>query len=133
MLLPHEILDCLSDDPVAFKSIMLGNTSSEGRLAFWRHVSQLPGRCNHPALRGDSLESLIPLTLHGDGAQMYNEDEVFIWSVSSLFSGMGIISDVLLQKFPFVMIPERFMKSDAAPGHQKNVYLFLLGLPPVLP
>lgn len=120
VLLPHEILDSLADHLGVFSSLMLGNTDSGSRLKFWNHVRRLKPWASHPALDENSgvpLQDLIPLTLHGDGAEMYTDDEVFVWSIASAFGGTGMITDVLLYKFPFALIPERFMRSDAAPCH----------------
>ena len=117
ILLPHEILDSLADHPIVFHSLMLGNTNADSRLKFWKHTPW----ASHPALQESSgvpLQDLIPLTIHGDGAEMYNEDEVFIWSIGSAFAGTGMVTDVLLYKFPFALIPERYMRSDAAPCHE---------------
>ena len=120
ILLPHEILDALADHPLAFSSLLLGNLNMESRIQFWEHIRNLKPWSSHPELQEnnrDGFKSLIPLTLHADGAQFYSEDEVFIWSISSLFGSMGIVTDILLQKFPFCLIPERYMRSDADPCH----------------
>lgn len=59
-------------------------------------------------------EKLIGLCIHGDGCQMFKDDEVFVWSISSMFAQEGTISDVLVYKFPFVTIPEKYMRSPTA-------------------
>ena len=56
---------------------------------------------------------VVPLTIHGDGAQFFREDENFVYSISSLLAPTGMISDILLYKFPFLIIPERHMRSEA--------------------
>ena len=119
MLLPHEILDCLASSraEAAFKSIMLGDLDDESRVRFWKHVKQLPPWASHPSLNveeEDELSRLIGLHFHADGAQFYREDECFVWSVSSIFGGTGMIKDVLTFKFPFCIIPERHMRSKNA-------------------
>ena len=118
VLLPHEILDSLADHPTVFRSLMLGNMDANSRMSFWKHIGKLPPWASHPVLQegsGVPLQDLIPLTIHGDGAEMYNEDEVFIWSIGSAFAGTGMVTDVLLYKFPFALIPERYMRSDVVP------------------
>ena len=42
---------------------------------------------------------------------MYKDDEVFVWSISSIFAQEGMITDVLVYKFPFVVVPEKHMRS----------------------
>ena len=84
VLLPHEILDSLADYPGVFCDLMLGNTESGARLKFWNHIRGLKPWASHPALdenNGVPLQDLIPLTIHGDGAEMYTDDEVFVWSI----------------------------------------------------
>lgn len=61
------------------------------------------------------LDRTIPVTIHGDGAEFYREDEMFVFSIASAFAPAGIIRDILLIKFPFMIIPERYMRSEAAP------------------
>ena len=118
MLLPHEILDCLASSraEAAFKSIDLDD---ESRVRFWKHVKQLPPWASHPSLNveeEDELSRLIGFHFHADGAQFYRDDECFVWSVSSIFGGTGMIKDVLTFKFPFCIIPERHMRSKNAPS-----------------
>ena len=69
------------------------------------------------------LDRTIPLTIHGDGAQFYREDEMFVYSISSLFAPTGIIQDILLYKFPFMIIPERYMRSEAVSYAQSQQVL----------
>ena len=107
VLLPHEILDSLADYPGVFCDLMLGNTESGSRLKFWNHIRGLKPWASHPALdenNGVPLQDLIPLTIHGDGAEMYTDDEGFVWSIASAFAGTGMATDVLLYKFPFALV-----------------------------
>ncbi|CAE7918081.1 unnamed protein product [Symbiodinium necroappetens] len=52
---------------------------------------------------------VIPITFHVDGAEMYSDDEYFVYSFSSAFGGGGLVDDVLLHKFPLVILAERDM------------------------
>lgn len=115
VLLPHEILHALSGHPFAFDSLIKGNMSDESRMCFWKHCRRLEGWRGHPALSSSPLDRLVPITLHNDGAQMYTDDEFCVWSVASLFGSVGLVQDPLLQKFPFVIIAERHMRSEAVP------------------
>lgn len=115
-LLPHEIIHSLADRPLAFRSLLLGNRDDKSRSAFWEHVAQLPPWSSHRVFREElPTERLIPLTIHGDGAEMYSDDEYFVWSISSAFASKGLITDILLFKFPVLIIPERWMRSERAP------------------
>lgn len=115
MLLVHEILHSLWDAgcPLVFDSLMLGNLSDDGRTAFWEHLHSCEPWKRHPVLNRDdvSFSRLVGFTLHADGAQMYTDDEFFVYSVSSVFSGEGMSKDILLVKIPLAIIPERQMKS----------------------
>ena len=114
-LLPHEVLHSIATHPCSsvFNSIILGNQSESTRIQFWEHVRQLEPWKTHPCLAGKyELEKLVGLCIHGDGCQMHKEDENFVWSFSSIFAQEGMIGDVLVFKFPFMVIPEKFMRSS---------------------
>ena len=115
MLLPHEILHSLATVPcqAGFNSIVLGNQSESARIQFWEHVRTLRPWQTHPMLSGNNYnpKKLVGLCIHGDGCQMYKDDEVFVWSISSIFAQEGMITDVLVYKFPFVVVPEKHMRS----------------------
>ena len=114
-LLPHEIVHCLSEHPFVFRSLLAGSLEPSSIESFWRHCQSLDAWCDHPVFKDTTLplDRTIPLTIHGDGAQFFREDEMFVFSISSLFAPTGIIQDILLYKFPFMIIPERYMRSEA--------------------
>ena len=111
ILLPHELLDALAHtSPFVFESVILGHMSDQDRQQFWQHVSELPPWSGHPILSRVPFEKLIGVHIHGDGCEFYKEDEFFVWSWSSIFSTKGVITDLLLYRFPICVIPERFMR-----------------------
>ena len=116
VLLPHEILHTLATMPSTsvFNSVMLGNMCESARIGFWEHLRSLKPWASHPVLTGANYDpgKMVGFCIHGDGCQMFNEDELFVWSLSSIFGQEGIIGDVLLFKFPFVVVPEKFMRSS---------------------
>lgn len=118
VLLPHEVVHALasSNVPFVWDSIMLGNIDAAGRSSFWEHVRGLRPWSEHPIFdeRGISFDKLLGFTIHGDGAVFKREDEVFVWSMSSIFAYEGMIQDVLLMKIPLCIIPERYMVSKSA-------------------
>lgn len=119
VLLPHEVLDALAhSSTLGFDSIVLGHYGNDTRIGFWQHLSELEPWKNHPVIfkeRG-RWEKLVGCCIHGDGAQMYKEDEFFVWSWSSVFGASGGIKDVLLYKWPICIIPERQMRKASAPN-----------------
>lgn len=124
-LLPHEILHSLSHHPSVFGSLMLGNLDSDSIAAFWNHCKKLGPWEKHPIFEEDCcLGKVVPLSIHGDGAQFFREDENFVYSISSLLAPSGIISDILLYKFPFLIIPERHMRSEAVARQNESPILF---------
>lgn len=118
--MPHELIDALANFPGStfFNSVILGNQSESARIQFWQHVKQLKPWRDHPALCGDDYNpsKLIGICIHGDGCQMFKDDEVFVWSISSVFAQEGVVGDVLVFKFPFAVVPEKHMRSPTAPG-----------------
>lgn len=116
MLLPHEVLHAFAhSSKFLFDSVVLGQLDSEARIRFWAHVSELEPWKHHPIIRQErgSWEKLIGVCAHGDGAQMYKEDEFFVWSLSSVFGGNGLVKDVLMYKWPIAIIPERHMQDPS--------------------
>lgn len=116
MLLPHEVLDAIvASGSFTFESVMLGNFSAHERCKFWRHVANKEPWRNHPVVLAGGLDKLVPVSIHGDGGEMFRDDEYFLWSWSSCFGSVGAITNCSLQKFPICVIPERLMKlqSDA--------------------
>lgn len=87
----------------------------------------------HPVLNqpGIDFEQLIPVTVHGDGAQIYRDDDNFIYSFGSAFGSRGAIQDVLAIKFPVAIIPERWMQDYQVsdPNIKKYVMCFLNLMP----
>lgn len=93
---------------------MLGSMDNASIRAFWDHCKDLAPWKQHPIFATDyPLDCMIPLTVHADGAQFYREDEMFVYSISSLLAPSGVITDILLVKFPFLVIPERHMRSES--------------------
>lgn len=104
VLLPHEVLHGLSEHSYVFNSVMLGNLSEDARVNFWRHLGTLKPWKDHPGLKLP-LDRLIPITIHGDGAEMYTNDEFFVYSFSSSFGAQGVIQDVIQLRLPCVGYP----------------------------
>ena len=117
ILLPHEFLHCLVNtaSPYVFSSFLLGHFDGQARKAFLDHIKTLAPWKDNPVLNEDGADftKIVPITLHGDGAQFYREDEFFVWSWSSAFGYKGNIKDPLMFKYPICIIPERCM-----PDHQ---------------
>ena len=90
---------------------MLGNLNSSARESFWRHCKTLKPWANHPVLADPSvcLTKLIGVNIHADGAEFYRNDEFYVVSFSSVFGAGGLISDVLMYKFPVCVLAERQM------------------------
>lgn len=119
VLLPHEVLHGLATCKgcgILFQSIMLGNKSPEEIKQFWLHVRQLDPWKNHPDLQDQAsgFQRLIPLQFHADGAEMFRDDEYFIYSFSTAFHG-GLVTDVMLYRFPLVFVAERHMQQPSVP------------------
>ena len=123
VLLPHEVLHALATARGAnliFQSIMMGNRYPKDVAAFWKHVRTLDPWSKHPDLQDSSQDfgKLVGLQFHGDGAEIYRDDEFFCYSFSSIFAG-GLVNDVMLYRFPVLLVAERHMQQDSVPG-QKN-------------
>lgn len=56
---------------------------------------------------------------------MFKDDEVFVWSISSIFSQEGLVGDVLVCKFPFAVVPEKYMRSSTAAGFELQFFYYL--------
>lgn len=113
VLLPHEVLHALAscDAAVVFKAIMYGGMSQNDVKKFWAHIKTLPPWATHPCLCFGDLSKTIAVQLHADGAEMFRDDEYYCFSWSSAFSSFsGLISDVMLTRFPIMIVAERHMQ-----------------------
>ena len=93
----------------------MGNRSGKAISEFWGRIKQLEPWRAHPiwdACSADDLKSLVGLNIHIDGAEFYRDDEFWVYSMSSVFAGNGMISDVLLYKFPIAIFAERDMDKE---------------------
>ena len=97
--------------------MMLGHLSPSGIAEFWDHCKQLTPWSSHPHLNNPNLDlkKVVGLMVHGDGAEIFRDDEYFIYSFSSVFVSSHSEADPLMQKFPIAVLPEREMlKTKAA-------------------
>ena len=110
-----------------FKSIMCGNNDGGSIRNFWKHIKTLHGFKHHWLLHSftnEELEKVIPFCVHGDGAEMYRDDEHFIVSWSSGFMAGGSYRDCLTSRFPISIVAERNMTDDADLCLQTSVLPF---------
>ena len=118
ILLPHEVLHALANcnANVLFQSLMLGNLGPNDISDFWKHVRKLKPWANHPDLEDSTqnFSKLIGLQVHGDGAEMYRDSEYFVYSWSSVFAGRGLDADVMLYRFPILVVAECDMQQENA-------------------
>lgn len=90
---------------------MLGNMSPRAIMQFWEHCKKVTPWSTHPHLQdpGINMEKLIGVVIHGDGAEVFRDDEFFIYSFSSIFVSSHSAPDPLMQKYPIAVLPERDM------------------------
>ena len=98
-----------------FDNIFLGNLSNGSIQSFWHHVREQRPWQDHAGLASlseDELQRAIPFCAHGDGAELYRDNEFFVWSWTSAFSTGSMFKDVLLNRFPIVVISEFQMQLE---------------------
>ena len=97
--------------PCQSNSVLFGNCASNCVAAFWKHIRTLPDWKHHElAKSADSiLAHAVPMLVHADGAEIFRDDEYFIWSWSSALSCGSLVKDPLLTKFPIAIVAEREM------------------------
>ena len=126
VLLPHEVFHALAtcDASLCFQSLFFGNIPPPEIARFWVHARTLDPWKQHPHLsdRTIPLDKLAALQFHADGAEFFRDDECFCYSFSSIFSTQGVISDVMLYRFPLLLIHERHMDDEKDPS--KNATQF---------
>lgn len=108
------VFDCFNEpmqQPCQSNSVLFGNCGSNSVVAFWKHISTLPDWKHHEfAKSADSiLAHAVPMLVHADGAEIFRDDEYFIWSWSSGLSCRSLVKDPLLTKFPIAIVAEREM------------------------
>ena len=88
-LLPHEWFATMYEDyQTSFGNVLLGGTTDSPR-AFWDAVATSTQFQSHPVSQEQSLDTMIPLGLHGDGVPCTGVSRswsqgVDAWSISSL-------------------------------------------------
>lgn len=91
---------------------MAGDFPESAIVGLWHEIRKMDAYKNHPSHDMDDglLGKTLPITVHGDGAEMFRDNEFFVWSWSSALSSFGLVSDVLMQKIPICIIPEHQMQ-----------------------
>ena len=93
-----------------FQVSALGRGGSKSAQLFWAlALTQEWGKA-HPALQGvslDALQYIIPLAIHLDGAEVFNNSEYYVFSVSSV---LCVGAHVFDSKFQFLKIPHDMMR-----------------------
>lgn len=120
VLLPHEVLHALAcSSQSVFQSVIMGDLSEEQVVLFWEHVHLQEPWKDHPVLNAEKearrLGKLIPVTFHSDGVETFSNSEHFVWSISSAFGHAGLVTDVLMNRFPLVILPESQMQDTVEP------------------
>jgi len=93
---------------------MCGNHSSFSISEFWNHLKTLPAFKDHhvlQSLNSDECAKSIPCCLHGDGAEMFRDDEFWVMNWSSAFASSGG-HNCLVSRFPILLVAERQMQYD---------------------
>lgn len=101
--------------PCQFKSLMLGNHSHDSILRFWNHLKTLPGYKYHTLLHSftqEELKKTVPCCIHGDGAEMFRDDEFWVTNWSSAFASGGG-HKCLMSRYPVLIVAERQMMTDS--------------------
>jgi len=94
---------------------MMGENNEQGILQFWNHIKTCEAWRLHTTLHSmcdQQLGKCIPCAIFADGAEMFRDDEFFVWSWSSAFSTTSLVTDVLLHRFPIALVAEREMLDD---------------------
>jgi len=104
----HEMLAAIANaGPATFQIGLLGPAGLDSAGVFWQHAKKLACYCKHPALEDPRvLSRLLPLMIHTDGAEVYNNREYYFWCWSSLLA-KGNVFDT---KFPIVAVPHACMR-----------------------
>jgi len=86
-----------------FRVSLLGRGGEPTIREFWEHALTLPWGRNHPALtHKPNLGTVLPLTIHLDGAEIYTSSEYWVLSFSSAVVRNCNVVDC---KFPILKLP----------------------------
>jgi hypothetical protein len=116
VLLPHEMMHCIwQAGPLQRMVSLFGEEGADGLAEFWTHSLPLPWAQAHPglaAMRADPanmMEKTFPVRVHCDGAEVFRNNEFFIWDWGSATVLQGHVADA---KFPAVLIPHWMMREN---------------------
>ena len=131
MLLPHEVLHAIFiSGKHQFDNILLGNLTNATIRKFWMHVKQQEPWEHHEILHSfteEELGKVIPFAAHGDGAELYTDQEYFVWSWCSAFSFGSMFTDTLVNRFPVCVVSEMQMLHHNDPRTSENRFCRFLG------
>lgn len=93
---------------------MCGNHDGASIARFWNHLKTLRGFKYHTLLHNlseNELKKTIPCVVHGDGAEMYRDDEFWVVNWSSALTSSGGL-DCLVSHYPILLVAERQTVDD---------------------
>ena len=98
---------------VATRPIFQGNEDESCMLDFWKFWLAGPWSSRHGFLKAQSddyLGSCIPIMWHLDGVEFHRNQEVLVYSWSSVLAAGG---DIWHTKFPLLILPYRYINDKA--------------------
>lgn len=110
-ILPHEMLAAIYRAGPAQRCVSLyGPGGREAVGEFWRNAvgNNLQWAENHPAVMQGLSEDCVPLLLHYDGCQIYNNSNHCIWDFASYLTEKSNVFD---RQLLFLAVPEGRMDS----------------------
>ena len=96
-----------------FNVSALGPGGEKSARTFWERALEQEWGAKHPVLegrRGDALGKIIPLQIHVDGAEVYNNKEYLVFSISSVLAQGSCIWD---NKFVVLKLPVMWIKTKS--------------------
>lgn len=111
---PHEMFSAVYHwSPEQFSRSFLGRTCETSAAEFWQDACRSDWGKTHPAhvLQGSRIDRVVPLSVHSDGVETFNDVEYHVFSFSSILTHKGL-GDELDKIFLVACIDESRMVPD---------------------
>ena len=86
IIYPHDWISALSQNKVLFKKILVG--SRDLLHKYWESERARPDDWKHPRVIAGDTDMCIPLAMHGDDANCWENDDVQVVSIHSVVTGI---------------------------------------------
>ena len=104
-----------------FTRSLLGQTGAGAIEGWWRQAMQQEWLEDHPCARAASLKHVVPLLFHIDGAEVYKNSELYVWSWRSCLTSHEDVLDTQMYFFIAACVDEKQGHQSTCPQGTRKI------------